>query len=300
MKPTNTEPKRVCTIHDLSAFGRCALTVVIPTLSALGIQSVPLPTALMSTHTGGYSDIYIRDLSEDMRAMAEHWRVLGVSFDAIYSGFILNASQGHIIEDIIGQFRKDGTLVLIDPVMGDDGELYSTCTRELASVMRSLCLHADLITPNLTEACILTDTPYPKATFDSYGQACGFCSQLLQKLASLCKTAAVTGIEYRCGENIRLLTACTDSGCVRFFDQPKIGASYPGTGELFASVLLGQILDGAEFFSAAEFSGRFVADTIALSEGCISQKRHGTALEPALMALAHDTYQRLHKQPSER
>ena len=108
---------RVCAIHDLSAFGRCALTVVIPTLSALGIQTIPLPTALMSTHTGGYDDIYIRDLSSDMNGMKAHWKSLGVTFDAIYSGFVLNASQGEIIRELIEEFSDNSPLVLVDPVM---------------------------------------------------------------------------------------------------------------------------------------------------------------------------------------
>ncbi len=278
----NLPPKRVCAIHDLSAYGRCALTVVIPTLSALGIQTIPLPTALMSTHTGGFSDIYIRDLSEDMLKMAEHWESLGVHFDSIYSGFLLSPEQGEIVCGVIEKFRTPDTLVLVDPVMGDDGELYSTCSREMRSEMEMLCKKADVITPNLTEACLLTHTPYPEGRFSSRGEAEHFARTLLGKLGVLCERIAITGIELEQDGNTFVVTACADGDDVRFFEQSKIGASYPGTGELFASVLLGKLLGGDGFFSAAEFSGRFVAETISISEGVIEEPRQGTALETAL------------------
>lgn len=284
MKQTQA-PKRVCAIHDLSAFGRCALTVVIPTLSALGIQTVPLPTALMSTHTGGYEDIYIRDLTEDMRPMAAHWKKLGVTFDSIYSGFVLSPEQGHIIAEVIESFRTSSTLVLVDPVMGDDGQLYSTCTEELREVMLELCRMADVITPNLTEACMLTGTPYPREGFGCEAAAREAAARLLTSLSALCPRIAITGIEYTEGEGCCVMTACADGGEMRFFSQPKVGVSYPGTGELFASVLLGLMLGGRDFFGSAEFSGGFVADTISCSHGVIEETRHGTALETALACL---------------
>lgn len=284
MKHTQ-EPKRVCAIHDLSAYGRCALTVVIPTLSALGIQTIPLPTALMSTHTGGFEDIYIRDLSEDMRSMAAHWEKLGVKFDSIYSGFLLSTEQGQIVAEVIEKFRTPDTLVLVDPVMGDDGELYSTCTEEMKDEMIALCKSADLITPNLTEACILTGRKYPTERFLSEKEANDYAASLLDSLSELCAKTAVTGIEYvECGESF-VMTACADNGRRKFFPQKKVGASYPGTGELFASVMLGKMLGGCDFFTSAEFSGSFVADTILASDGVIKERRQGTALETALAYL---------------
>lgn len=292
MKHIKTRPMRVCAIHDLSAFGRCALTVVIPTLSALGIQTIPLPTALMSTHTGGYDDIYIRDLSSDMNGMKAHWKSLGVTFDAIYSGFVLNASQGEIIRELIEEFSDNSPLVLVDPVMGDDGVLYSTCTDELREVMAQLCEHAHVITPNLTEACILTGTPYPADIPTSESAARELAKDLLSKLCELCSKVAITGIEYNDGTP-RVMTAVCDGNTMRYYSQEKLGASYPGTGELFASVLLGMMLDGELFPSAARYAGQFVADTIAASDKVIDEERHGTALEPSLMKLAHDTYEKM-------
>ncbi len=290
------EPKRVCAIHDLSAWGRCALTVVVPTLSALGIQTVPLPTALMSTHTGGFDDIYIRDLTEDMTGMYKHWLSLGITFSSIYSGFVLNASQAHVISEVIDRFRTEDTLVLVDPVMGDDGVLYSTCTQDVIEVMRSLCKKADLITPNLTEACLLTDTPYPEP-FGSKQEAHAFASMLIEELKELAPKIAVTGIEYT-DDGVQYVTvASAERGCAAsFIAQKKEGASYPGTGELFASVLLGVMLDGFDFLKACGYAAEFVADTIRLSEESVVEYRRGTALEPALMRLAHDMYEYRAKQ----
>ena len=136
--------KRICAIHDLSCFGRCALTVISPVLSAMGYQAVPVPTALLSTHTGGFSDMHFLDLTDSMEKIAEHFSSLGLSFDAIYSGFLGNVAQIDSVEHYIDRFSEDGTLVLVDPVMGDDGELYSTYTEELMRGMTRLCRKADV------------------------------------------------------------------------------------------------------------------------------------------------------------
>ena len=151
--------KKIAAIHDMSCFGRCALTVIIPLLSAMGHQVVPIPTALLSTHTGGFEDPYFMDLSDQMLKIVEHFEQLGVKFDAIYSGFLGSARQIHIVEDIIDRFGGNGP-VLVDPVMGDDGKLYSTYTDELVRGMTQLCRKADIITPNLTEACFMLGKPY--------------------------------------------------------------------------------------------------------------------------------------------
>ncbi len=284
---------RVCAIHDLSAFGRCALTVVIPTLSALGVQSVPLPTALLSTHTGGYSDIYIRELSPDMRGIAAHWKSLGVHFDAIYSGFILDAEQGHIINDVITDFKEKHTLVLVDPVMGDGGKLYSTCTPKMKNMMLKLCSRADIITPNLTEACMLCSVPYPKTPLQSKEKAKGLCKELLEKLTQLSPKAAITGVEYNSESGTEVLTATAVKGeQYSYFSQSKIGFSYHGTGELFASVLLGLMLRGKDFFEGCRYAGEFVARTIVLAEKYGEDPRYGTALEPMLMELSHEMYEK--------
>lgn len=286
-------PPRVCAIHDLSCFGRCALTVVIPTLSALGIQCIPMPTALLSTHTGGFSDMYIRDLSTDMRGIYGHWEDLGVRFDAIYTGFILDASQGEIISEFVKKFRAEMTLCLVDPVMGDDGELYSTCTHQMSDIMYSLCSMADIITPNLTEACLLCSVEYPRGGFSSFSECRDFVTPLTSSLLRLSPFVAITGIPMSEGKDEYIVTvAASREGAVSFYNEKRVHFSYHGTGELFASILLGRVLGGAEFSSAVAVASRFVAETIEYSSHIDTPWREGTALEPCLMRLSHDEYEK--------
>ena len=147
---------RVAAIHDMSGFGRCALTVIIPVLSTLGIQVCPMPTAIMSTHTGGFSDISFTDLTDSMDAYMDHWKKIDLKFDGIYSGFLGSADQIEIVSRFIDTFDNGDTLVVIDPVMGDDGVLYQTYNNEMQNKMRQLVSKAHVITPNMTGNCILT------------------------------------------------------------------------------------------------------------------------------------------------
>ena len=159
-------PRRIAAIHDFSCVGRCALTVVIPTLSVMGYQTIPLPTALLSSHTGGFEGLYFRDLTADMHHISAHFDRLGMTFGSIYTGFLGSEEQISVVREFIERFgaTPDETgkapLILVDPVMGDDGVLYATYTQELANGMRELSTHADVLTPNLTEACFMLDIPY--------------------------------------------------------------------------------------------------------------------------------------------
>ena len=155
-----THQKRVAAIHDLSGFGKCSLTVALPILSAAGIEAAALPTAILSTHTGGISGYTYRDLTNDMRPIMKHWKSLDLKFDAIYTGFLGSFEQQEIVKEFFDMFRRDDNLILVDPVMGDNGELYTIFTREFAAGMRSLCEKADIIVPNLTEAALLLDEPF--------------------------------------------------------------------------------------------------------------------------------------------
>ncbi|MEG2857909.1 MAG: bifunctional hydroxymethylpyrimidine kinase/phosphomethylpyrimidine kinase, partial [Clostridia bacterium] len=146
-------------INDLSGFGRCSLTVTRPILSAMGIQTCPLPTAILSNHTG-YDNFYFADFTQHMREYYSKWDELNLSFDAIYTGFLGNAQQIEIILDFIDKFKSEKTLLFVDPVMGDNGDIYATYDKNLCSEMRRLVARADIITPNLTEACILAGVPY--------------------------------------------------------------------------------------------------------------------------------------------
>lgn len=287
------ENKRAVAIHDLSCFGRCALTVVMPTLSAMGIQTVPLPTALLSTHTGGFQNMYFLDLTNSMDAILSHWKELDIRFDAVYSGFIGNPRQSEIIRRVIREFGTDECIDLVDPVFGDDGELYLTCTDEIVEKMKELCCEADVITPNITEACRLCDLPYTNTALLPRREAREFAEYIIRELGKrYAKRIAVTGIEVTGDDGREILSAGLElthgDGEVKFAAQPKVKTGYPGTGELFASVLLGRLLKGDEFHSAVSYSSKFVHDVVEYSSKYDFARRDGVLLEASLKKLADD------------
>lgn len=283
--------KRVAALHDLSCFGRCALTVVIPALSAMGVQVLPVPTALLSTHTGGFENYYFEDMSRSILPIADHWEAEGVSPDAVYTGFLSGEEQCDIIEAFIGRFKKEGSLILVDPVFGDDGVLYSSCTEGLVERMRTLCTLGDVLVPNLTEACMLCSREYLDTSAMSKEELKLYTDTLLDGLSQFgAKCIAITGIVTDGGKNVvtvgrdmteRSIDKSTFSVSLR-----RIGGSYPGTGDLFASVLLGKLLGGATFAASASAASAFVRDVIAVSEKYDTPKRDGVALEPCLYKLS--------------
>jgi len=284
-KQANRLP-RVAALHDLSCFGRCALTVVLPTLAAMGIQPIPLPTALLSTHTGGFTDLYFDDLTPEMEAISAHWQTLGLDFEAIYIGFLGSAPQIDVVERFIDQFRA-GSLVLIDPVMGDDGLLYSTYTLEMVGRVRELCAHADLITPNLTEACFLLDEPWRDISAMPAEEASAWGNELLERLLGLGAGAVVlTGLQK--GASISVSGAIGDA---RFTcTHPYIHAGYPGTGDLFASVLLGHLLKAGRMTAdtlrtAADLAARFTGSAITHTLHANTPVRDGVLFEAILHEL---------------
>lgn len=283
--------KRVAALHDLSAFGRCALTVVIPSLSAMGVQVLPVPTTLLSTHTGGFDGYYFRDMSDSIMPIAKHWEELGIKLDSIYTGFLANEEQIAIIEEFILKFKDENTLTLVDPVFGDDGELYSSCTVGMVEQMRSLCSLGDAIVPNLTEACMLCGREYKDTSEMPPSELKAYISELLYDLSKFgAKRVAITGIVTDKSSNVA--TAGLDLSDKSLDTSPfyvtlhREGGSYPGTGDLFASVLLGKMLGGAPFAKAVAVASAFVRDVIAVSEKYDTPKRDGVALEPCLYKLA--------------
>ena len=279
-------PKKVAAIHDLSCFGRCALTVIIPILSALGVQAVPVPTALLSTHTGGFTDMYFADLSREMDEISAHFSTLGLKFDSIYSGFLGSEAQIERVESFIDKFADKGAPILIDPVMGDDGELYSTYTKELGDGMRRLVKKADIITPNYTEACFLTDTPYRPLDTLSEAETDALAKDLLKKLSALgAKKIAVTGFEVKDG----VVTYGYDEGRIFTDRRPRISAGYPGTGDLFASTLLGFYLGGRDFESSTLSACKFTAEVIEYTSHYDTPRRDGVMLESCLKRLMEFT-----------
>ena len=276
--------KRICAVHDLSCFGRCALTVILPTLSAMGFQAVPLPTAVLSTHTGGFDlpSIHFRDLTDDMENISHHFSELSLEFDAIYSGFLGDAKQIDHVSELIDQFSSEGTLVFVDPVMGDDGELYSTYTDELVSGMRRLCHKADIITPNITEAFFLTEREFVDTSAMDREEALGVVRGLCEGLRKFSnKKIVITGIPYGNSDFATYGFDC-ETETEYFYSSHRIALSYPGTGDLFASVLLGKLLGSSDFYSSLVFASNFVAEVMEYSARFSTPRRDGVAFEAFL------------------
>ena len=265
---------RIAAIHDLSCFGRCSLTIALPVLSAMGCQCCPLPTALLSAHTGFPGNTFL-DLAAEMGRIAEHWAAMDLQFDAIYSGFLGSADQVDTVARFFDTFKKSDTAVIVDPVMGDHGTAYRTCTPELCRWMRVLAENSDVITPNLTEAALLLDRPYEEIRqSDAY--------EVVRRLSLGGRRSVVlTGYSSESGQT-GALCFDRDSGESKAVQTPREPQDFSGTGDLFASVLAGGVAKGVPLFQAAQAAADFVRDCIArtLAEGLTEQD--GVDFEPLL------------------
>ena len=265
---------RIAAIHDLSCFGRCSLTIALPVLSAIGCQCCPLPTALLSAHTGFSGNTFL-DLTAEMGRIAEHWAAMDLQFDAIYSGFLGSADQVDTVARFFDTFKKSDTAVIVDPVMGDHGTAYRTCTPELCRGMRVLAENSDVITPNLTEAALLLDHPYEEIQrTDAY--------EVVRRLSVGGRRSVVlTGYSSGPGQT-GALCFDRDSGESKAVQTPREPQDFSGTGDLFASVLAGGVARGVPLFQAAQAAADFVRDCIArtLAEGLT--ERDGVDFEPLL------------------
>lgn len=265
---------RIAAIHDLSCFGRCSLTIALPVLSAIGCQCCPLPTALLSAHTGFSGNTFL-DLTAEMGRIAEHWAAMDLQFDAIYSGFLGSADQVDTVARFFDTFKKSDTAVIVDPVMGDHGTAYRTCTPELCRGMRVLAENSDVITPNLTEAALLLDRPYEEIQrTDAY--------EVVRRLSVGGRRSVVlTGYSSESGQT-GALCFDRDSGESKAVQTPREPQDFSGTGDLFASVLAGGVARGVPLFQAAQAAADFVRDCIArtLAEGLTEQD--GVDFEPLL------------------
>lgn len=265
---------RIAAIHDLSCFGRCSLTIALPVLSAMGCQCCPLPTALLSAHTGFPGNTFL-DLTTEMGRIADHWTAMDLQFGAIYSGFLGSADQVDTVARFFNTFKKSDTAVIVDPVMGDHGTAYRTCTPELCRGMRVLAENADVITPNLTEAALLLDHPYEEIQrTDAY--------EVVRRLSVGGRRSVVlTGYSSESGQT-GALCFDRDSGESKAVQTPREPQDFSGTGDLFASVLAGGVARGVPLSQAAQAAADFVRDCIArtLAEGLTEQD--GVDFEPLL------------------
>lgn len=271
-------PRAAC-INDLSGFGRCSLTTAISVISAAGVQVCPVPTAVLSKHTQ-FPDFYFHDLTETMPPYLESWG--NIEFDGIYSGFLGSPEQIDITQQFILSHKKKNPAVkvIVDPVMGDRGRLYATYTEEMCRRIRGLITHSDIITPNITEACFLTGTPYTGEDISSET-----ADRLIRTLSEICGgNVVLTGIE----KADVMVNMVYDGSAVTFCEIPREKQMFSGTGDIFASVVCAMILKGKTLVQSVNTAGKFISDAINYTVKSGAPLTEGVIFEPVLYTLGND------------
>lgn len=274
--------KRVLAIHDISCFGKCSLTVALPIISATGIEVSTIPTAVLSTHTGGFTGYTYRDLTEDILPIVDHWQSLNLDFDAVYTGYLGSFLQLAIVSEIFDRFKTSDNLILVDPVMADEGELYKLFPKDFPSGMRKLCAKADVIVPNITEAVLLLDEPYQEGPYTKV-----YIEGLLKRLGTLGpKQVVLTGVYF---DEKQLGAAAFDisTGAVSYALSQRIEGYYHGTGDVFGSVLLAALLKGFDITQAVTIAVDFTVGSIARTKEAETDIRFGVNFEEGLPKLMH-------------
>ena len=270
--------KRILTIQDISCFGKCSLTVALPLLSAMGIETVILPTALLSTHTL-FKGFTCRDLSDQLLPITGHWKQEGISFDTIYTGYLGTEEEIDMVLGIIDAFRNDHTLVFIDPAMGDNGKLYPAFDKHYAKKNAGLCAVADIADPNLTEASFLTGLPYREHYTEDYVR------EMLLALADLgTKKPVLTGVSLSEGKT-GAMGYDTEKKEFFSYQNERVPAAYHGTGDIFSSVLAGAFVLGVGRVDALKIAADYTALTIAETLKNPGNPWYGVDFEKTIPAL---------------
>ena len=283
---------RVAAIHDMSGFGRCSLTVAIPILSAMGIQCCPLPTAFLSTHTGGFEGFTFLDMTEEMPKVAAHWKSLGLQFQAIYSGFLGSARQIGLVEEFLWDFRQKDTLVVVDPVMGDHGKVYQTYTPEMCMGTAQLAAHADIITPNLTEAALLLNLPYEQLPAGEAGY-----HEIVRRLSMDGRRSVVLTGTVLSPEHTGAVCFDSKTGQSVSVETARVPREFHGTGDVFASVLTGALVQGHALAEAVRQAVEFVRLCAQRTAQEALPMREGVDFEPLLGCLTAGAVAKAESQP---
>ena len=250
--------KRLLTIQDISCFGQCSLTVALPILSACGLETVILPSAVLSTHTMGFTGFTVRDLTDDMPAIAAHWKKEGISFDGIYTGYLGSAKQIDYVKDMIKNLLREGAVKVIDPAMADGGKLYPAFDMAFVQEMKKLCAVADYVLPNITEACFLTGIEYK----ENYDEA--YVKSLVKGLLDLgAKNVVLTGVGYNAKETGVVVS---DGKSWKHYVHRKIAKGCHGTGDVYASAFTGALLRGHSAYDSAVIAADYVVQCIEVTQ----------------------------------
>ena len=265
--------KRLLTIQDISCVGQCSLTVALPIISACGIETAVLPSAVLSTHTAGFSGYTFRDLTEDMPAIKDHWVKENIKFDAIYTGYLGSTEQIKYVADIFDSVGEKGCINVIDPAMADNGKLYPAFDEKFVQAMKGLCKKADYLVPNITEASLLADMDY-KTEYDRK-----YIEELIEKLCSLgCKNIVLTGVSYKKGETGVVVF---ENGEYKYYQHSFLPNSCHGTGDIYASAFVGALLREKGAYNSAKIAADYTVECI---KATAEEENHwyGAKFEPVL------------------
>lgn len=268
--------KRILTIQDISCVGQCSLTVALPILSAAGLETAILPSAVLSNHTGGFSGWTFTDLTEDMPKIREQWEKENIGFSAIYTGYLGSAKQIDYVKDVVSSRLESGGKLIVDPAMADNGKLYAGFDSAFVDAMKKLVFSADIILPNITEAALLTDSEYKEEYDVSYTDI--LISRLMENGA---KTIVLTGVGYSSNKTGVLVFK---DGKQSYYEHRKIAGGCHGTGDVYASAFVGAIENGFSEFDSAKIAADFTLECIEKTQG---DKEHwyGVKFELAIPTL---------------
>ncbi|MBQ8684610.1 MAG: pyridoxamine kinase [Clostridia bacterium] len=273
------EYKRILTIQDISCVGQCSLTVALPILSACGHETCVLPSAVLSTHTAGFSGFTFRDLTDDMPSIQAHWSKEGIQFDGIYTGYLGSAKQVGYVKDILDTMGTADAVKIVDPAFADNGKLYPIFDGAYVEAMKTLCPSADILLPNITEACFLTGVEYKEAYDENY------IRKLLTALHKAgCSTVVLTGVGYT-PEKTGVVVY--ENGDIRYYEHKRIAKGCHGTGDVYASAFTGALLKGKTVFEAAKLAADY---TVLCIENTQDDPDHwyGVKFEPVLSKLINN------------
>ena len=279
--------KRILSVQDISCFGKCSNTVALPILSAAGVETVILPTALLSTHTGGFTGFTFLDLTEEMRGILAHFNRADIRFDMLYTGYFGSVEQLSLVSEAKASLLTEGGSTLVDPVLGDGGKLYSIYDDRFVRAMRNFVRGADMITPNMTEACLLADIPYTSDQYDPQRM-----EEILARLSELgCGSAVITGVHF--GENdIGIVYRNFASGEKFTLAAPRTDAPLHGTGDVFTSALAGYLLAGFSARAALTRTVSFISECIEKTEKVLPGHWYGVKFEDTLYRITEDIHKK--------
>lgn len=265
--------KRILTVQDISCVGQCSLTVALPILSACGIETAILPSAVLSTHTAGFTGYTVRDLSGDMPAIAAHWKKEGIAFDGIYTGYLGSREQVDYVLALFENHLLPGGVKIVDPAMGDGGKLYPAFDRDYVAAMKRLVAASDVTLPNITEAAFLTGMEYREEYDEGYVRA--LCEELCQMGAG---SVVLTGVGYEAGKTG---VAVYEQGELRYYCHARIPKGSHGTGDIYASAFVGAWLRGKDKLTAAAIAADYTVDCILATQDD-PEHWYGVKFEPLL------------------